>query len=698
MLAMVVQCCPGIPYFLHARRSKSRKTSQENHAMNHPLQTLVSLSLLFSLVFSNLPTLIARAADRGALPVASASRSLEGTPTNFPLYAANFNNANLVRLDSGGGQALVTSGGSLSYSFSAAADSHGYVYVGDLFNGIIKVSPAGVQSSFATISSIPYGMAFDGSGNLFVVDSWKIIKVTPAGVKSEFASGGYISDVATGLAFDSHGNLYVANYESAENSVVKISPTGQQSVFTEGGNITDPWALAFDSSDNLYVTEFNNISLASSIIKVSPAGVQSVFATGGNLNNPRALAFDRNGDLYAGNYSGTGIVKIDPAGNQTLFASGGDLYSPVGLAFGRGNLAAALDVSPNPSTFGQTITITAVLTGSSGIISGTLAFEDGGAAIPGCEAVALDGSGKASCTTAAISAGAHTIHTVFSGDDNYPQSTSAPYSQVVNRAATTTTLTSAPDPSVYGQSVTFTATVTAALGVPGGLVTFYDDAVSLGSGALNAGGVATFTTSSLSAGIHPALSAAYQGDANDTASASSAYSHTVDRAEVAISLASSPRPSTFGQMVTLTTTVAAEPPGAGAPTGAITLTIDAHTLVIPLDGSGRAVTMTDTLPVGSHPVGAAYPGDPNFKGNSGTLAGGQTVTDAPVTGLTVRNDGPTAIGGSPSLRRPWSPAAMCSTPGTSATGRRAPGSRSATATAWWEPIRPRSRLPTRSVR
>ena len=713
--------------------------------MKHPMQTLVSLSLLFSLIFSNLPTLIARAADRGALPVTSVSRALDGTPTNFPLYAANSINANLVRLDSGGGQALLTSGGSLSAPFSAAADSHGYVYVGDVSNKIIKVSPAGVQSVFATLSadSIPYGLAFDGSGNLFVADGWRIYKLTPAGERSVFATGGYIN-FPVGLAFDSQGYLYAANFGTATNSVVKISPSGVQSVFTQGGYITNTWALAFDASDNLYLTENHLIpgpAFVSSIIKVSPAGVQSVFSTGGSLDDPRGLVFDRNGDLYAGNNGGTAIVKIDPAGSQTVFASSDYLYRPIGLAFSRGNLAAALDVSPNPSSFGQTITITAVLTGSSGIISGTLAFEDGGAAIPGCEAVALDGSGEASCTTAAFSAGAHAIHTVYSGDDNYPRSTSALYSQVVNRAATTTTLASAPDPSVYGQSVTFTATVTAAAGVPGGQVMFYDDAVSLGSATLNTGGVATFTTSSLTAGIHPALSAAYQGDANYLAgasnayshtvdqaatttmlsaapnpsvygqtvtfsatvtaaysvpvgtvtfyddavslgsgtlnaggvarlttsslsagihpaltaayegganylaSASSAYSHTVDRAGVAISLASSPRPSTLGQMVTLTTTVAAEPPGAGAPTGAITLSIDALTLVIPLDGSGQAVTMTDTLPVGSHPVGAAYPGDANFKANSGVLNGGQTVTDAPVTGLTAINDSPTVIGG-----------------------------------------------------
>src|SRR5207302_1672425 len=69
---------------------------------------------------------------------------------------------------------------------------------------------------------------------------------------------------------------------------------------------------------------------------------------------------------------------------------------------------------------------------------------------------------------------------------------------------TTTTLASSVNPSVFGQSVTFTATVSALLVgqfvPPTGTVTFFDGATPIGTGSLNtAGGVttATFTTSTL---------------------------------------------------------------------------------------------------------------------------------------------------------------------------------------------------------
>ena len=76
------------------------------------------------------------------------------------------------------------------------------------------------------------------------------------------------------------------------------------------------------------------------------------------------------------------------------------------------------------------------------------------------------------------------------------------------------TLTSSLNPSVKGQSVTFTANVRAIVGVPpdGEQVAFYNGSKLLGSGILSSG-VATFTTSTLSAGTHSIL-ASYTGDNN----------------------------------------------------------------------------------------------------------------------------------------------------------------------------------------
>ena len=59
----------------------------------------------------------------------------------------------------------------------------------------------------------------------------------------------------------------------------------------------------------------------------------------------------------------------------------------------------------------------------------------------------------------ALAAGVHTITTSYGGDGNFTGSAGSLNGQVVNVANTTTTVTSSANPDVFGQSITFTATV-----------------------------------------------------------------------------------------------------------------------------------------------------------------------------------------------------------------------------------------------
>jgi hypothetical protein len=83
----------------------------------------------------------------------------------------------------------------------------------------------------------------------------------------------------------------------------------------------------------------------------------------------------------------------------------------------------------------------------------------------------------------------------------------------VNKAATTTTVLSSVNPSEFGQSVTFTATVSSSVGVPTGSVQFKDGGTNLGAAQTLTGGVAPLTISSLTSGTH-SISAEYLD--NDT--------------------------------------------------------------------------------------------------------------------------------------------------------------------------------------
>ena len=106
--------------------------------------------------------------------------------------------------------------------------------------------------------------------------------------------------------------------------------------------------------------------------------------------------------------------------------------------------------------------------------------------------------------------------------------------------ATTTILTSDPNPSVYGQPVTFTASVTPSTSgqtAPTGTVTFMDGSTAIGTGTLNASDIATFSTSALAIGTH-SITAVYGGDSNFSGSTSSPVPQAILSLDVTASFGS----------------------------------------------------------------------------------------------------------------------------------------------------------------
>jgi hypothetical protein len=169
--------------------------------------------------------------------------------------------------------------------------------------------------------------------------------------------------------------------------------------------------------------------------------------------------------------------------------------------------------STNPAVTGQRVTFTATVRpaapGSGNGATGTVTFMDGGTALGTGTIV----SGRALFVTTSLSIGSHAIIAVYNGDSNFNGSTSNPLAETINQGNVTVGLTSSVNPSAAGQTVTFTATVSAAspaAGTPTGTVTFYDGATVLGTATL-VGGVATFATSSLVVGFN-FISAHYSGD------------------------------------------------------------------------------------------------------------------------------------------------------------------------------------------
>ncbi len=244
----------------------------------------------------------------------------------------------------------------------------GDLYVSDLGTGtVIKVTPEGQKSTFASGFQNPVGLAFDATGNLYVANSVdnSVIMVTPKGTMTTFASG---FNTPFGLAFDG-GNLYVSDV--GDDTVSKVTSAGL-STFASGFDV--PTALGFDSAGNLYVVNAGN----NTVTKVTPTGQKSTFASG--FNQPVGLTVDPAGDLYVANLGDNTVSEVTAAGSISTLASG--LSSPFGLAFDSArNLYVANDGNNTVSEVSETVTVPFALSGAaaagvafSGLTAGPLMF------------------------------------------------------------------------------------------------------------------------------------------------------------------------------------------------------------------------------------------------------------------------------------------------------------------------------------
>lgn len=352
--------------------------------------------------------------------------------------------------------------------------------------------------------------------------------------------------------------------------------------------------------------------------------------------------------IGTGTLNGSGQATFSTAalavGTHTITAVyGGDTNyststsSSLSQIVGQGGSTIGLASSANPSAFGASVTFTATVTGTGATATGTVTFKDGATTLG---TGTLNGSGQATFSTTSLSPGTHSITAVYGGNTNYTGSTSAALSQDIVANASSTALTSSSNPSTFGSSVTFTATVSGGGGTPTGSVTFKDGATTLGNGTLNGSGQATFATAALAAGNH-SITAVYNGDNNFGSSTSSTLAQTVNQAASTTSVASSANPSSFGAPVTFTATVV----GSGA-TGTVTFKDGATTIGTgTLNGSNQATFTTSALSTATHSITAVYAGDTNFTGST-SPALSQSVGQAGSTIAVTSSANPSAFGGS----------------------------------------------------
>jgi hypothetical protein len=329
--------------------------------------------------------------------------------------------------------------------------------------------------------------------------------------------GGGYGDLPTGVAADAAGDAYVTGY------------TNQATFPTTAG--------AYQTTCNQYGVNGNTDTECGSsfIAKLNPSGSALLAATyfGGYYGGANGIAdsvasmgpivLDAAGNVYIGGVAANNLPQVNPLGTND---GTGGATSPFVAKFN--SSLTTLEFSTLLSTGGQSQTAVdglAVDTAGNIYIAGSVGSPPSSAATPGAFQSSYGGGGS-----------------------------DAFVAKIVVQTPTTTTLSAAPTSATAGTAINLTATVAEVGGssVPTGTVTFKDGTTTLGSMTLNATAIAVYTTSSLGVGGH-SITAAYGGDAANSASTSSAAGVTVTAAPApVVTIGAAPASITLGQSATLT--------------------------------------------------------------------------------------------------------------------------------------------------
>jgi hypothetical protein len=404
------------------------------------------------------------------------------------------------------------------------------------------------------------------------------------------------------------------NYTATGVTATVVTPT------TLTGSATSPVAFGQLSTYSATVTpEFSNVPTGTVNFNLGSSTLCTATLIGGS-GSCTAVTAPIGHDAITAVYSG------DNSNLASTVNVSQNVTTPPGTALS----VVSPSVSPNPVTYGQTVTYSVAVTAKSGpaVPTGTVTFSIGGTPI--CTTLSLV-SGDGSCTSAAAPVGAsQTVTATYSGDGTFAASAGTT-TLTVNAVApgsrpSTTTPSVTPSPVPDGGTVTYSVIVspTTGAGAPTGSVVFKIGATTMCTATPLVSGAGSCTSAAALVGPNQTVTATYSGDITFAPSSGvTALSVTPvlpPPTPTTTKPTVTPNPVTFGQLATYSATVKPTT-GPGTPTGSVTFSINGTPLcTTPSLVSGAGSCQSPAAPLGPDTVTATYSGNGTFAASAGVTS------------------------------------------------------------------------------
>jgi sugar lactone lactonase YvrE len=557
-----------------------------------------------------------------------------------------------------------------------------------------QIGATAVKLPFISYGSACVGIAVDLYGNLVTADgtSGKVLYAPVSGATPYETGSGFAG--AWGVAFDASGSVWVGSSSSkvlgripnengtlvgADQVLSTVDNIANYDIWLDNGTGTLYTTIASGTNEYAFnvvnrlstshtfptpATAIGTTSVSTPFILSNSGDLPPIFTNGGSIGLYDALDFPSE-------------TSASPACNFTLTLVAGftcDLaysFSPQSS----GTRTATIEFSSN-AVNNAAINFTGT---SSSVVNGTVVFAlaqttPSGSPAPGQPLVFTVTATPSITTTAAtgpltlyidgvattssilsnnaatfsvpagLALGKHTIGITYAGDKNYvPVPTAITISITVVAASSSTTLVASGTDIAVNQTITLSATVPSITGLKlaTGTVTFKDTTanVTLGTGTLNASGVAVATASFAASGAH-AIQATYAGDAVYGGSTSSIVTVTVGAfSATTTALAVTPsQPNggyTFGTSLTAAVTVAPQT-GTGTPTGGVDLLLDGSAVSVGSAlTSGKVSVTLSNISAGTHTLTAYYSGDTTYSTSASTAYSFSVIKATTATTLAI---------------------------------------------------------------